>query len=440
MARKYIGTSGTILPSIGSYRTWDSGIGGWDTIEPNPPVAGVPQYDWTTLDQLVANANAANIQVLFEIGRVPTWASSEPTIPACSGTQANCCSYGAGLCAPPCDLQPGTSCASDGYSSTTVCSDGSTGNCHFKDFMAALTTRYAGKIVAYELWNEPNGRNYWFSGTWNGQTMAYNQTLAASNLVAMTHDAFTVIRKQDPHALIVSPSALYLNGRTASVNSFIGGYFGSWLQAGYPLFDVIGFHYYDTIQGQTYLPEAVVPGLSTLGPTLAQRPELASLPIWNTEGSFGTGSLFTTAEQAGYVARRAVLLWANGVTRFFWYAFDGQGLGSLVNSTGTALNEAGVAYEQTYSWLAGASMIGPCAVTGPSPTSATYECPITRPNGYAGKIVWSSGETCNLASNTCTTTAYTPDPIYVQYRDLSGNVVPINSSIQIGVSPLLLEN
>jgi hypothetical protein len=30
--------------------------------------------------------------------------------------------------------------------------------------------------------------------------------------------------------------------------------------------------------------------------------------------------------------------------------------------------------------------------------------------------------------------------MYIQYRDLSGNVVPINSSIQIGVSPLLLEN
>jgi hypothetical protein len=138
-----------------------------------------------------------------------------------------------------------------------------------------------------------------------------------------------------------------------------------------------------------------------------------------------------------------MLHWSAGVKRVFWYQYNNQLAGTLWrpnpdpkhrNDRGTLL-KSGIAYEQVYNWMVGASMDGPCSTSG-----TTWTCHFTRPGGYVAEAVWDTSQSCNLGI--CTTVDYTADSQYSSYRTLGGRKFKVagNNKVQIGAKPILLEN
>jgi hypothetical protein len=219
-------------------------------------------------------------------------------------------------------------------------------------------------------------------------------------------------------------------------------YLAGWFGQSYPNFDIVSFHYYDYYGGDESVPEAFEANYLPLIYGVTQKYPVSSLPIWNTEGSDGgpnTAGTLTNDQQTGFVARRAILYWSSGVQRFHWYAFD-QGstdVATFINNG--SLTIAANAYQYLYNWMVGASMPSPCNLNGGTFLDATYTCDIFRNGGYHGQFVWNNN-TCS--QGTCGTIPWTPGSQFTQYRDLYGNVYPLfpGSSVNIGASPLLLEN
>ncbi len=107
-------------------------------------------YNWGELDRVANSASGAGIKVLFSILRSPKWANSDP-----DGPPRNFNDLG--------------------------------------DFLAAMATRYKGKVQAYEVWNEQNlGRE------WKGHT------LSASKYVELLRIAYQRIKAADPDAVVVA--------------------------------------------------------------------------------------------------------------------------------------------------------------------------------------------------------------------------------------------
>ncbi len=108
----------------------------WEWAEPDRPVADVHRYDWSFDDQIVGSLAANGLRWLPIIDYAPPWAAADP----------------GQLHSPP--------ASPDDYAS----------------FAAALTARYgtggsfwrshpglnAQPVRTYEIWNEPDTRNFWF--------------------------------------------------------------------------------------------------------------------------------------------------------------------------------------------------------------------------------------------------------------------------------------
>jgi len=121
------------------------------------PWAGVEAtnntYNWSAIDRMVNSAVAHDMTILGVVDSTPTWAGV---------------SGGAPLSAAPADPA------------------------EFASFMGALATRYKGKIGAYEIWNEPNGYQFWSPAP---DAAAYTALLKA---------AYPVIKAADPNAVVIA--------------------------------------------------------------------------------------------------------------------------------------------------------------------------------------------------------------------------------------------
>ena len=110
-------------------------------------------YRWGELDQLVAEAQRHGLKILFSVARGPGFSRPEPVEED----------------GPPSDF--------------TI----------FQDFMHALSSRYQGRVAAYELWNEPNLRREW-----------RGLDLSAAKFVELVKVGAAGVREGDPDALIIS--------------------------------------------------------------------------------------------------------------------------------------------------------------------------------------------------------------------------------------------
>jgi hypothetical protein len=129
-----------------------------------------------------------------------------------------------------------------------------------------------------------------------------------------------------------------------------------------------------------------------------------------------------------------------------WYSWDNQTWGTLWNPKGKSgcnqvtgcLNKAGVAYEQTYNWLLGATIQGCQSAEG------INTCTLSRSNGYSALIVWVPALLTSCAgqasAEVCGSTNYLVPKGYLTKRYLDGSVHPANSVEYVGAEPLLLEN
>lgn len=413
----------TQVPTVqfGGLRLWDSGTG-WSEIN-----TSVGSCSFSHMDSWLTEAQANNVDVLYDLARTPTWASSDGTDGTCA--YANI-SGGNGQCWPPTDLND----------------DGSGADAIWIGWVTSVVTRYKGQIKYYEIWNEWNINTFW-KGT-------------VPQLVRMTQDARCVIEGPpvggcnsdstfkhgtglDPGAQIVTPapvgggtSQTALAAAATNMNTFLNQTQAGNMGPG-NFVDIIGFHCY--VSTQTVGPPYPVPeNVPIVDNAVAAVPGVQGKPLFCTEGGWGDASPegFTDLDlQAAFLARYYLLQTSSPVQRVYWYAWDTTPTDIALWSPNDP-TPAAIAYGEVYKWITGAT------VSACSPTSGTvYTCTFTRPNGYTALAVWDSntGEGC-YAGGTPTCSTFTIPSQYKLYRDLSGNETDVpGSSISLSAKPILLE-
>lgn len=121
----------------------------WREIE---AVQGQPNF--TTLDSVIDSLSATPMQILLTVSTSPTWARADQSEDG-----------------PPDDYAP------------------------FGVFVGQLATRYAGKVQAIQIWNEPNLRREWFNSNHRLSAEAY------VNLLKVAHQA---IKAANPSMLVIA--------------------------------------------------------------------------------------------------------------------------------------------------------------------------------------------------------------------------------------------
>ncbi len=129
--------------------TWVKQEVRWSDFESSPG-----QINLTPLDAVVNTLHAQNINILFTVTYAPAWSR---TIQEENGPPDNFANFGA--------------------------------------FMSALASRYAGRVQAYEIWNEPNLRSRWKS--------SMHPISAASYLDLLRH-GYDAVKAADPQAWVIS--------------------------------------------------------------------------------------------------------------------------------------------------------------------------------------------------------------------------------------------
>jgi hypothetical protein len=355
----------TAWPSVpvAAWRLWDTQTR-WPDIEPSK---GTWRFD--ALDKDVALAQQNNTDILLTLAVTPQWASAHPDVK--SGWQQP------GLTSEPLDMED------------------------WRAFVRQVATRYKGRIHAYEIWNEPNLKQYWVGNT--------------DQLIALVREAHDIVKGIDPTAIIVSPAA------TTSAGI---GWLDDFLHKGGARYvDVIGYHFYVFPQP----PESVADLVQKVKQTLANN-GAGDKPIWGTEMGWAEPKPFPSEELgAAYIARTYVLGWAAGVSRIYWYSWDDHKWAALqtTEQDNQTLKPAGKAYGVIQQWLSGARMDS-CNKGG----DGTWTCQLNS-NGTREWIVWNTNGMKGFSvPSSWHVTTLTP---------LLGQAQPINgSNIQVGPTPELL--
>ena len=292
IAQSYVG-----WPSVafGTQRIWDNYPGtNWKDLNPAPG-----QYNWASLDTLVADSLSRGVEMVYTFGYVPTWASTNPT-GTCNGA-AN------GTCFAP-------------YAEAWL------------HFVTEITSRYKGKIKYWELWNEPNAANYW-QGSMN-------------QIVAMARAAYPVIK--DAGGIVLTPAPQGTNAYR-----WTGAYFAA---GGAAYSDITSFH------GYLYGPPESLSNLIDSMRAIQSRYGISDQPLWDTEHSWGSSTWPMGADpsqQSAWLARYIALSYSKGVARSFWYAWDSAEWGGLYDKLNKQELKPGVAYREVYKWMTGARFT-PC--------------------------------------------------------------------------------
>ncbi len=159
----------------------------WDYIETKPGV-----YEWSELDQVVEAITAKDLKLVLSVAKAPVWAGTGPEH--------------LGLPANPDD---------------------------FKRFMDQVSQRYKGRVLAYEIWNEPNIARE----AGEVQIGRYVNTLKAG---------YTAIKKNDAEAVVITggttPTGVDRPGDVIDDVEFVRQCYqynqGEWRN----YFDVLGVH------------------------------------------------------------------------------------------------------------------------------------------------------------------------------------------------------
>lgn len=285
------------------------------------------------------------------------------------------------------------------------------------DFITAFVTRYHTRVKYLEVWNESMAGEGFFTGT-------------TTQLVQLAQHLYTITKSIDPTVTVLTADA---TGGKANMTQFYSSYFAA---GGGAYADVIAFHGYCSLAGvnQITYPEEIIGIVNALQGAMNSYGQ-SSKPIFCTEGDWGsegTGANCPTPDDCvAFLARHYLLQWSLGVSSYAWYAWDNNNgnwqWGQLWTPT-NGLNAAGIAYQQLYGWMVGATMTQPYIVQG-----SVYTCGFTRPGGYQALAVWTT--------NRSAPSQFTVPSGYVQYRDLAGNLQKITgTTVTIGIKPILLEN
>ena len=348
-------------------------------------------YDWGLLNSTLANARKNGIDINeYTFFMPPSWVKN-----GCPG--------------------PPTKCA------------GSINISDWRMFVSNVVITHKGKIQYYELWNEPD----------NGDTFWSQSGDATANLVVLAANAYPIIKSLDPSAIVLAPGM--------SRNEGIYG--KTWLKkylkdGGSKYADAYAFHAYsckvdcihtgtNSIGCTAVLNCAGIPLIHEIAEIRSQMADagVGNKPLYVTEGGVGEGGngedmpyLTDPNQRAAFVSRWYIILASYNVTSAVWYDWN-QGQWGLATWP-----SAIVAYNQTYSWLNGATLTGACSLHF---SNKLWECPMTRPGGYNGTVVWSNSTSQNYS--------YAAPQQYNDYRDLNGKMHNIDGAVSVSFMPMIVE-
>ena len=319
-----------LVPSVpaGTIRLWDVGIS-WGKVQPSEK-----KFWWTGMDKAIANSNKINAKTLYVLGSTPTWAAKNKS----QGTYPN-----KGAASMP--------------SSMTL----------WKNWVTAVTKRYAASIDAYQIWNEANLQTFWM-GT-------------PDQMADLTNEAYKIIRKNDPTAQIVSASSTVR--LTSAYEKFFPAYLKGLKKRGWPV-TAYSVHLYPNSLGT---PADRVAYIATVRQSLAAAGAPAK-PLWDTEVNYGLAGpgasnpkVNIDGDQAAAWVSQTYLDSARlGIDRTYWYSFTPTpysllGIQMIPGSAGA------LGYATTYGWMVGGSVT--CA------TAAVNTCTIVK-NGATSTVAWAS--------------------------------------------------
>lgn len=218
-----------------------------------------------------ARANGAT-DLLYVIGATPQWAARDPHAPHYAPW------IGEGSNSPPAHPRA------------------------FTDFVFALVSRYAGRITAYQVWNEPQLADFW--------------TGDMTTLADLTKRAAQIIHRRDPHARVVG--APVLPRPSSGGMKRASRYLTALAKVGWPI-DVHAAHLYPEIgTGATRWRQMLEDWSDGLRAANAPR-----LPRWVTETNYNLlGGPLPDATAMLDVTRTGRIADARGVGRVYWYAWN----------------------------------------------------------------------------------------------------------------------
>lgn len=153
-------------------------------------------YDWYRADGVLALAEARGLQVLARLDGTPFWAVDDPA-----------------LLDEVVDTPPNDPAL-------------------FAEFCGALAQRYAGRIAAYEVWNEPNLTREW--GNQPPDPVAY---------LALLKPCYLAIKAADPTAIVISAGLAPTDYDDPAVSMpDVAFYRGLYAAGGAAYFDMLGVH------------------------------------------------------------------------------------------------------------------------------------------------------------------------------------------------------
>jgi hypothetical protein len=220
----------------------------WNNVEP-----AQNYFYWNKVDALVNAASARNMGILGVLNSTPAWAVA-PGQPAVASPPAN-------------DAQ-------------------------YAQFVSAVASRYAGKISAYEVWNEPNAATFWYPAP---DPAAYTKLLQA---------AYPAIKAADPNATVIGGVVGWVTDTpnlAISPAEFVRDVYNDGAK-GY--FDALSYHPYQYQvpfgQGTPYGPASPINQLALMHQEMVANGDGSKL-IWASEYGEPT-SVVSEPTQASFIS------------------------------------------------------------------------------------------------------------------------------------------
>lgn len=326
---------GTAWPEVpfGSWRLWDANVT-WAELE---PVRG--KWNFARLDKYIAMAEMRGVDVLLPLANTPGWAASRPN---------EASAYSPGNASEPATMDD------------------------WRHYVRAVGERYKGRIRNYEIWNEPNLRPH-FTGSMD-------------KLVELTCEASKILKSIDMSNKVVSPAA---STGTKDHIEYLDRFLAS---GGKKCIDVVAHHFYVTQSG----PEAMIPIIRDVRRVMNKN-GVSEKPLWNTETGWRFDSKDSSsnhpmvrgykkisADDPNFVLKAFALSKAEGVDRFYWYAWDNKSALGFIDPQSGSPKPIAQQWSNAYDRLLGASQVR-C-----SQNQNNWICNFVRKDGAKDEVSWSA--------------------------------------------------
>ncbi|MHB8894252.1 MAG: beta-galactosidase [Candidatus Geothermincolia bacterium] len=246
----------------------------WATIEPNPGA-----YDWSGLDAIVAGAAKHNMKLLVTLRAISLWGSVR--VPVNTGRS------GYHAASPPKDMG------------------------RYSAWVTAVTARYAGKVGAWQIENEPNAKAFW-----DGTTDEY---------VSLLTSGYAAAHRGDPNAVVLA-AGLACGFSSMAPADVKRESLGEWFNA------ILDSKSYDALDLHDYYPPSAG---NQWGLTFGQyigwarewmKAKGVTSPLWMSEAGISSEAVrtptitvgFTPAQQAADLKLVYSQAAVQGISHVFW--------------------------------------------------------------------------------------------------------------------------